>query len=68
MIADLSTGIDGRGDNAYFIEEKHFIEDWKVDDQARTHSKDAVFFRVIKNGEERSSHGRLADNEVVQWG
>ena len=67
--ADLSTGNDGRGDEAYFIEEKHFLEDgWHVDDEARTGHKNAIFIRVIRDGVMQSGHGWLEDNYIVQWG
>jgi hypothetical protein len=65
---DLSYGIDVRGDRAYFIEEKHVIGAWKVDKKASTGKKEAVFFRLLRNGEQIHSHGWLADDEIVQWG
>lgn len=69
MTKDLSYGTDIRGDEAYFIEGKHFSEDeWSVDDQARTKSSDARFFRVLENGEQQSGHGWIDDDKIIQWG
>ena len=69
MIIDLSRGTDVRGDEAYFIEGKHFSDDeWNVDDQARTNSSDPEFFRVLENGEQQHGHGWIKDNKIIQWG
>ena len=67
-IDDLSYGVDGRGDYAYFMEEKHVISDWKVDKKAATGSNEAIFFRLIKDGKQTRSHGWIEDDTIVQWG
>lgn len=37
IVGDLTSGLDARGDYAYFIEGYHFSDDeWSVDDQAHT--------------------------------
>jgi len=60
---DLDHGEDMRGDTAYFIKEKHFIDEGrKVDEEARTGTSDTIFFRVIdENGIETGTHGFLRD-------
>lgn len=71
MKQDLTYGIDVRGDEALFIEEKHFIDaGWELDDEAYTQLEDCspTFFRVIKDGEEQSGHGWIEKGEIVQWG
>jgi hypothetical protein len=72
MAQDLTYGEDERGDNALFIEEKHFIDDgWKLSKKAKSFlsdRKDALFFRVIRNGEEQRGHGWIEKGEVIQWG
>lgn len=66
---DLSYGVDRRGDDAYFIDVKHFLPDgWTVDDEARTHKTEPIFFRTIINGEHNKAHGWIEDNKIVQWG
>jgi hypothetical protein len=68
-IGDLTYGEDVRGDFAYFIESKHFRHgDWRVDHETRTRSQEPVFFRVLQDGVQTSSHGWLEDCVVVQWG
>ena len=37
-------------------------------EEARTHTQDWVFFRMILGGRETIHHGWIQDNEVVQWG
>ena len=66
-VRDLSRGYDVRGDRAYFIERRHF-RGWKVDERARTHEQDVVFFRIIENGKQTPTHGYLRDDKVIQWG
>lgn len=69
MHEDLSYGTDKRGDNALFIEEKHFInKGWELDEEAKEAAGSLTMFRVIKNGEEQSGHGWIEDGEIVQWG
>jgi hypothetical protein len=69
MIEDLTYGTDKRGDYAYFIEDKHILPDgWRVDDEARTGKSEAIFFRIICEGNHTKSHGWIEDNIIVQWG
>jgi hypothetical protein len=72
MKKDLTYGIDVRGDNALFVEEKHFIGKYcELDKEVKTFlkkTKDAIFFRVIKDGKEQRGHGWIKDEEVMQWG
>jgi len=70
MIQDLTSDIDIRGDYALFIEDKHFIGEWKLDDFVRLRflNCDATFFRVIKDGEQQSGHGWIEEGKVIQWG
>jgi len=67
---DLTFGTDVRGDYALFIDTKHFLSDWEVDDvvkQISINRGEATFFRVIHEGEQ-SSHGWLENGEIIQWG
>jgi hypothetical protein len=71
MQEDLTFGEDIRGDQAFFIEEKHFIGDgWQVDDEAKKAlGSRTQFFRVIDAmGEELHGHGWVEGGEIVQWG
>jgi hypothetical protein len=65
---DLTTGIDCRGDNALFIEAKHFIDGWSLDQEAQVVTQDLTFFRVINDGFEQSGHGWAENGEIFQWG
>ena len=66
---DLTQGVDIRGDEAAFIEEKHFKNDWELDDEAKNALGSGVyFFRVVRNGEQQSGHGWIENGEIVQWG
>lgn len=67
---DLTFGEDIRGDHALFIEEKHFGPDDVLDEDTKSvvAGREATFFRVIRNGEETSSHGWIEYGEVMQWG
>jgi len=66
---DLTQGVDIRGDEAAFIEEKHFKNDWELDDEAKDALGSGVyFFRVVRNGEQQSGHGWIENGEIVQWG
>ncbi len=65
---DLTYGTDIRGDYALFIEEKHFIEGWKLDDEATKAAGGLTFFRVIRNGVQQHGHGWIENGEIVQWG
>jgi len=68
-IADLTFGIDARGDEAFFIEEGH-INGWEIDYEVQDAliGQGATFFRVIYRGEHRSGHGWIEDGRIVQWG
>lgn len=70
MEKDLTYGTDLRGDSALFIEQKHFNNDWELDQEAKafTENKLLTFFRVINNGQQKSSHGWIDKGEIVQWG
>ena len=66
---DLTQGVDIRGDEAAFIEEKHFKNDWELDDEAKAALGSGVyFFRVVRNGEQQSGHGWIENGEIIQWG
>lgn len=67
---DLSTGTDVRGDDALFIERKHFISEWELDDEVKTRFKtcEPTFFRVIENHEQQHGHGWLENGKIIQWG
>lgn len=66
----LDSDIDVRGDYALFIEEKHFKNDWELDEHTKNSllNCEATFFRVIRNGEQQSSHGWIENGEIIQWG
>jgi len=70
MIQDLTSNIDIRGDYALFIDKNHFIGEWKLDDYVRLRilNCEPTFFRVIKDGEQQSSHGWIENGKIVQWG
>lgn len=69
MIEDLTYGEDARGDEALFIDEKHFLDNgWKLDNTAKAVANSLTFFRVISGGEQKSGHGWIEDGEIVQWG
>lgn len=74
---DFEKGIDIRGDEAIFIEERHFVSDgWEVDNTAKKYIKmnfknqEDIFFRVIRQGSQTSSHGwiNVDSGEIIQWG
>ena len=67
---DWDYGTDCRGDYALFIEEANFDSEWELTEDAKdiTKGMGATFFRVIRNGEQTSSHGWIEDAEIVQWG
>ncbi len=67
-IEDLSYGEDSRGDEAYFIDEKHITGTWRVDKEAALEMDEEVFFRVIKDGKETDRHGWLRKSRILQWG
>lgn len=66
----LDSDFDVRGDYALFIEEKHFKNYSELDEYTKNQllNCDATFFRVIRNGEQTSSHGWIENGEIVQWG
>jgi hypothetical protein len=69
-IKDLTSDIDCRGDYAFFIEYRH-VADGNLDATTKNvlHGKNhPIFFRVIRNGVETSSHGWIENGEIVQWG
>ena len=68
MREDLTYGTDKRGDNALFIELKHFKNEWELDDEAKKAAGSLTFFRVIYHGEEQGGHGWIENGEIVQWG
>lgn len=69
LVDDLSRGTDVRGDEAYFIDVKHFSQSqWEVDEEAALENDEPTFFRVIDNREQLKGHGWLEGNKVVQWG
>jgi hypothetical protein len=65
---DLTFGIDVRGDEAFFIERRHFTGDWTIDAEARKVLKghSAEFFRMIEDGEQVHSHGWIEGGKVIQ--
>ena len=67
---DLTKGEDVRGDHALFIERKHFQKgnalDWETFEL--TKDSEAVFFRIIENGEQQHSHGWIERGQIIQWG
>lgn len=66
---DLTQGEDIRGDYALFIESKHFITEWELDEEVQRMTKGGpIFFRVIHKGVEQRGHGWVEDGKVVQWG
>jgi hypothetical protein len=67
---DLTYGEDVRGDHALFIDQRHFIADWKVDeDAAQMVGSGATFFRLIANGVQKHAHGWVNNKgDIVQWG
>jgi len=73
---DLERGTDNRGDNALFIEERHFKEDgWTLDNTTKKYiqlnlkGEDNIYFRVIKNGVQQNGHGWIdGDGDIFQWG
>lgn len=67
---DLSSDIDIRGDYALFIEAKHFIDHFDLDDYVRLRylNCEPTFFRVISNGVQQSGHGWIENGEIIQWG
>jgi len=77
MIQDFTRDTDVRGDRAVFIESKNFDKGgWKLLPKAKKklaqeiQTDDDVFFRVIEDGQETSSHGWISceSGEVIQWG
>jgi hypothetical protein len=68
MKEDLTQGTDGRGDNALFIDSKHFIDGWELDAEAQKKTQNLIFFRVIENGFEQSGHGWAENGVIIQWG
>ena len=69
MQKDLTFGIDVRGDEAFFIETRHFSPTGDLDEEAKTAlGSRTEFFRVLDDGEEQHSHGWIENGEVVQWG
>ena len=72
---DLTFGDDIRGDEALFIEDKHFDGD-DVDDEVKSfivemikdgeiyEDEEILFFRIIKYGEETDSHGWLSVSKI----
>ena len=77
MHSDFSEGTDNRGDHALFIEIGNLhANGWKLTKEAAAKLKELkggereVFFRVIMNGEETSSHGWItpSSGEIFQWG
>jgi hypothetical protein len=74
---DFSEGTDSRGDDALFIEQSNFHSSgWELKKPASAKLKKLkkgereVFFRVIINGEETSSHGwvTVSNGKIFQWG
>ena len=68
MVKNLSYGTDCRGDYAYFIENGLIMADGTLCEEARTHTQEWVFFRMLLGGRQTPRHGWIQDNEVVQWG
>lgn len=68
MNIDLTFGDDIRGDYALFIDEKHFVDEYKLDKEAQKQTQELTFFRVIYNKTEQGSHGWAKNGEIVQWG
>lgn len=77
MHSDFSEGTDCRGDHALFIENNNFNPNgWELTKPAAARlkklkaGKREVFFRVILNGKETSSHGWItpSSGEIFQWG
>jgi len=72
MKKDLTFDCDMRGDYAFFIDAKHFLDNgWEVDNtvkDALSRNSNPVFFRVIENGKEQSGHGWIENGEIIQWG
>jgi hypothetical protein len=65
---DLTYDNDIRGDYALFIDAKHFLDEWELDDETKklVGSK-LTFFRVIQDGEQ-GNHGWIENGEIIQWG
>jgi len=71
MKKDLTFGTDCRGDDALFIERKHFINEWELDLEVNKFFQQILsptFFRVIYDGIESHSHGWIENGEIIQWG
>jgi len=66
----LDQDFDVRGDYALFIEEKHFKDDWELDEYTKNSllNCEPTFFRVINDGVQTSSHGWIENGEIIQWG
>ena len=80
MYKDLTQGKDGRGDNAIFIEEKHFNvipngQCWDLIPSSRKLLRkfgedEILYFVVIKDGIQQRGHGWIETKEgdITQWG
>jgi len=65
---DLTSGIDQRGDEAYFIHLKHFTGGWEVSEGARMPHPGPHFFRCLNDEGFDHRHGWIEGRKVVQWG
>ncbi|KXH70044.1 MAG: hypothetical protein AM326_12420 [Candidatus Thorarchaeota archaeon SMTZ-45] len=65
LMKDLTYGTDLRGDEALFIEKKHF-DGFSLDVDV---GSEPVFFRAItKDGVQTATHGWAQNKKVIQWG
>ena len=69
---DFEQSKDQRGDEAVFIEARHFING-ELDETAKKYiqinfKNETFFFRVIRDGVQQGSHGWIENGEIFQWG
>ena len=70
-VADLTFGIDVRGDLAFFMEHDHVTgTGWDIDEAVKNKlpNNEPIFFRLIWKGVQDHNHGWIENGKIVQWG
>ena len=72
MQIDLTYGEDqANGEEALFIDAKHFPSEWELDKEVRDFLKgktEVIYFVIIDDDGTEGNHGYIENGEIIQWG
>jgi hypothetical protein len=69
---DLTFGETKQGDYAFFLEHHHIQPDgWGLDEETQEalgNKSQAIYFKLLVDGEVQHDHGWIENGRIIQWG